>query len=240
MRLAETLIRECLNIADMADEGHIPWDAGVRRSGCSGPGGAGAADYLRGYMNVAMRSMGGARPVTAPNGLAAAGDRAVSDRDLAFEAHGQMRRSIGDALRGAVSAPAAAPAWGASSSFGGAAVSDRDAADDAHAADAALDLRRVAEPMSAPDLDSRIAGLLQRSRPAPDDVAALLAEVEAALAKVGEELARRTREALDPTSTTAVIASARGVMFERRIPAAAFGGGAGSARREACGGARAC
>ena len=33
LRLAETLIRECLNIADMADEGHIPWDAGVADQG---------------------------------------------------------------------------------------------------------------------------------------------------------------------------------------------------------------
>ena len=86
-------------------------------------------------MNVAMRSMAGARPVTAPNGLAAAGDRAVSDQDRAYDAHEAMKRSIGDALRGAVSAPAAsgAPTWGGSSSFGGSPISDRDAADDAHA-----------------------------------------------------------------------------------------------------------
>ena len=35
--------------------------------------------------------------------------------------------------------------------------------------------------MSATDLDSRIAGVLSRTKALPDDVAALLAEVEAAL-----------------------------------------------------------
>ena len=40
LRLAETLIRECLNIADMADQGHIPWDAGVADQTVSGAGGA--------------------------------------------------------------------------------------------------------------------------------------------------------------------------------------------------------
>ena len=135
LRLAETLIRECLNIADMADEGHIPWDSGVADQGLLAQAARSAADYLRGYMDVAMRSMAGARPVTAPNGLAAAGDRAVSDQDRAFDAHQAMKRSYGDALRG-VSAPAAssAPAWGGGSSFGGAAVSDQDRAYSAHEA----------------------------------------------------------------------------------------------------------
>jgi hypothetical protein len=133
LRLAETLIRECQNIADMADQGHIPWDAGVADQGVLAQAARSAADYLRGYMNVAMRSMAGARPVTAPNGLAAAGDRAVSDQDRAFDAHQAMKRSYGDALRGAVSAPAASSAaWGGSGSFGGAAVSDQDRAYSAH------------------------------------------------------------------------------------------------------------
>jgi hypothetical protein len=56
-------------------------------------------------------------------------------------------------------------------------------------ADAALDLGRVADPVSASGLDAKIAALLQQSKPAPADVAALLAEVEAALVKVGDELA---------------------------------------------------
>ena len=73
LRLCETLIRECLNIADMADEGHIPWDAGVSDQGVLAQAARSAADYLRGYMNVAMRSMGGARPVTAPNGVGCGG-----------------------------------------------------------------------------------------------------------------------------------------------------------------------
>jgi hypothetical protein len=134
LRLAETLIRECQNIADMADQGHIPWDAGVADQGVLAQAARSAADYLRGYMNVTMRSMGGARAVTAPNGAAAAGDRAVSDQDRAFDAHQAMKRSYGDALRG-VSAPAAssAPSWGGSSSFGGAPISDQDAAASAHA-----------------------------------------------------------------------------------------------------------
>ena len=68
--------------------------------------------------------------------------------------------------------------------------------------------------MSATDLDSRIAGVLSRTKALPDDVAALLAEVEAALAKAGDELARARSEAFDPMSTTAVIASARGTIFE--------------------------
>ena len=69
LRFAETLIRECLNIADMADQGHIPWDAGVADQGLLAQAARSAADYLRGYMDVAMRSMGGARAVTAPNGV---------------------------------------------------------------------------------------------------------------------------------------------------------------------------
>src|SRR5215218_7543138 len=80
LRLAEVLIRECLNIADMADQGHVPWDAGVADQGVLAQAARSAADYLRGYMNVAMKSMAGVRAATAPNGLAAAGDRAsVSD-----------------------------------------------------------------------------------------------------------------------------------------------------------------
>ncbi len=68
--------------------------------------------------------------------------------------------------------------------------------------------------MSASDLDSRIAGALQRKAAAPDDIATLLGEVEVALTKVGDELSRARAEAFDPMSTTAVIASARGTIFE--------------------------
>ena len=68
--------------------------------------------------------------------------------------------------------------------------------------------------MSATDLDGRIAGVLSRSKALPDDVAALLAEVDAAVLKVGDELSRARTEAFDPMSTTAVIASARGTIFE--------------------------
>ena len=97
------------------------------------------------------------------------------DRDRAYDAHEAMKRSIGDALRGAASAPAAAPAWGGGSSFGGAPVSDRDAAEDAYEADAgSTSGTRGGAPMSATDLDSRIAGVLSRAKALPDDVAALL------------------------------------------------------------------
>ena len=68
--------------------------------------------------------------------------------------------------------------------------------------------------MSASDLDSRIAGALQREAALPDDIAALLAEVEAALTKTGDELSRARSEAFDPLSTTAAVASARGVTFD--------------------------
>ena len=68
--------------------------------------------------------------------------------------------------------------------------------------------------MSASDLDSRIAGALQRKAALPDDIAALLAEVEAALTKTGDELSRARSEAFDPLSTTAAVASARGVTFD--------------------------
>jgi len=135
LRLAEVLVRECLNIADMADQGHIPWDAGVADQGVLAQAARSAADYLRGYMDVAQRAMAGARPVTAPNGLAAAGGRAVSDQDRAFDAHSRMVSDIGSAWRTggfAAPAPAAAPAWGGGS-FGGAAVSDEDRAASAHA-----------------------------------------------------------------------------------------------------------
>ena len=60
----------------------------------------------------------------------------------------------------------------------------------------------------------------------PDDIAALLAEAERALADTERELAQANAQALDPTSTSAVIASARGVTFDARISPAAFGGGA--------------
>ena len=66
-------------------------------------------------------------------------------------------------------------------SFGGASVSDQDAADSAHEEMKRSISRCVEEPMSATDLDSRIAGVLSRSKALPDDVAALLAEVEAAV-----------------------------------------------------------
>jgi hypothetical protein len=70
------------------------------------------------------------------------------------------------------------------------------------------------DPMSATDLDGRIAGVLSRMKALPDDVAALLGEVEAALVKVGDELSRARSEAFDPMSSAAVIASARGTIFE--------------------------
>ena len=78
---------------------------------------------------------------SASNGVGAAGDRAVGDgasvsdrQTAAYDAHRAMKASYGDALRGAASAPAvsSAPAWGGSSSFGGAPVTDRAAAEDAY------------------------------------------------------------------------------------------------------------
>ena len=95
--------------------------------------------------------------------------------------------------------------------------------------------------MSATDLDSRIAGVLSRAKASPDDVAALLAEVEAALAKTerGAGAVHALRR-LDPTSTSAVIAVGAGARtFDAEFRHAASGRGAGSARREACGGGRA-
>jgi hypothetical protein len=71
--------------------------------------------------------------------------------------------------------------------------------------------------MSAGDLDSRIAGALQRTKASPDDIAALLAEAERALADTERELAQANAQALDPTSTSAVIASARGVTFDAQF-----------------------
>ena len=67
--------------------------------------------------------------------------------------------------------------------------------------------------MSA-DLDNRISGILSRKAAAPDDVATLLAELAAALAKATDELSRARAEALDPSSSAALIASARGTTFE--------------------------
>src|SRR5829696_6594404 len=107
LRLCEVTIRELLNIADLAEKsGSVPWDAGVSDPGILAQAARSAADYLRGFSDRGLR-MGG--PPAATNGVGAAGDRAVTDRDLAFEAHEQMKRSIGDALRGA--APVAAPSW---------------------------------------------------------------------------------------------------------------------------------
>jgi hypothetical protein len=68
--------------------------------------------------------------------------------------------------------------------------------------------------VTATDLDGRIALILSRSKALPDDVAALLSEVEAALTKTGDELARAREKALDPTSVNSAIASARGIVFE--------------------------
>ena len=78
LRLAETLIRECSNIADMADQGHIPWDAGVADQGVLAQAARAAADYLRGFSDFALRMMGRS-PAAASNGVGAAGDRAVGD-----------------------------------------------------------------------------------------------------------------------------------------------------------------
>ena len=71
--------------------------------------------------------------------------------------------------------------------------------------------------MSASGLDAKIAALLQQSKPAPADVEVLLAQVEAALADTEQELAQANAQALDPTSTSAVIASARGVTFDAQF-----------------------
>jgi hypothetical protein len=71
--------------------------------------------------------------------------------------------------------------------------------------------------MSTSGLDSRVAGVLSRAKALPDDVAGLLAEVERALADTERELAQATAQALDPTSTSAVIASARGVTFDAQF-----------------------
>ena len=60
--------------------------------------------------------------------------------------------------------------------------------------------------MSAGDLDGRIAGVLQRAKALPADVAVLLGEVEAALAKAGDELSRARETAFDPLSSTAAVA----------------------------------
>ncbi len=134
LRLAEVTIRELLNIADLAEKsGSVPWDAGVSDPGILAQAARAAADYLRGFSDSALRMMG-TSPAASSNGVGAAGDRAIGDsasvsdrQTAAFNAHEAMKRSIGDALRGAVSAPAAAPAWGgSSSSFGGAPISDRD------------------------------------------------------------------------------------------------------------------
>ena len=108
LRLAEMLVRELLNIADLAEQGaHVPWDAGTSDPGVLARAARAAADYVRGFSDSALR-MGGAR--SAPNGIGAAGDRAigdsssfggapVSDRDAAAGAHEQMKRDISDAWR---------------------------------------------------------------------------------------------------------------------------------------------
>jgi hypothetical protein len=71
LRLAEVLVRELLNIADLAEQGaHVPWDAGTSDPGVLARAARAAADYVRGFSDSALR-MGGAR--SAPNG---AGDRA--------------------------------------------------------------------------------------------------------------------------------------------------------------------
>ena len=74
LRLAETLVRELLGIADLAEKGaHVPWDAGVSDPGILAQAARAAADYLRGFSNSALRMMGPA--ASAPNGAGAAGDR---------------------------------------------------------------------------------------------------------------------------------------------------------------------
>ncbi len=108
LRLAEVLVRECLNIADLAEQGaHIPWDSQTSDPGLLARAARAAADYVRGFSDSALR-MGGAR--SAPNGVGAAGDRAIggsssfggasiSARDGADSAHEQMKRDISDAWR---------------------------------------------------------------------------------------------------------------------------------------------
>ncbi len=142
LRLCEVTIRECLNIADLAEKGgSVPWDAGVADPGLLAQAARAAADYLRGFSDSALRMMG-TSPAASSNGVGAAGDRAVGDgasvsdrQTAAYDAHRAMKASYGDALRSAASAPAvsSASAWGGGSSFGGAAVSDEDRAASAHA-----------------------------------------------------------------------------------------------------------
>ena len=77
LRLAEVLVRELLNIADLAEQSaHVPWDAGTSDPGVLARAARAAADYIRGFSDSALR-MGGAR--SAPNGIGAAGDRALGD-----------------------------------------------------------------------------------------------------------------------------------------------------------------
>ena len=121
MRLTEVLCREIQNLGDLAAAGHVPWDSGTPDAATLQAACKSARDYLAGYSDSALRMMGGS-PAAASNGAGAADDRAIGDgasvsdrQDAAFRAHEAMKRSIGDALRGAVSAPAAAPAWGSSS-----------------------------------------------------------------------------------------------------------------------------
>ena len=61
LRLCETLIRECLNIADMAEKGHIPWDAGVSDPGVLAQAARAAADYFRGFSEHRPEDDGRAR-----------------------------------------------------------------------------------------------------------------------------------------------------------------------------------
>ena len=57
--VGETTIRECLNIADMAEKsGSVPWDAGVGDQGILAQAARAAADYLRGFSDSALRMMG--------------------------------------------------------------------------------------------------------------------------------------------------------------------------------------
>ena len=89
--------------------------------------------------------------------------------------------------------------------------------------------------MSVADLDSRVAGVLQRAKASPDDVAALLAEAERALADTEQELAQANAPGLGSDVDFGGDRIGERHELRRRVPAAAFGGGAGSARREACG-----
>jgi hypothetical protein len=99
LRLAEQLIREIEGIGERAERGEVPWDGNSPDPRVMQAAAKACVSYLRGYSRAAAFSGGPAAPNGAVPYASTYGDRAVSDEDLAFGAHREMKAHLSNAWR---------------------------------------------------------------------------------------------------------------------------------------------